>query len=132
MSDFISNPNQKQIEVKKEKYMKKKDDGGLKYCKVSIKGMQNAMKNLTAKEFQVWLYFAKNEAGYEFWLSPAEAQEEYGISTSSFRKAITKLEDEGYLVLKEGKTNQYYFYEIPPQDNLEISVEKVDNEWYDF
>ncbi len=132
MSDFISNPNQKHIEVQKEKYMKKKDDGGLQYCKISQKGIQYAMKDLSKAEFQVWLYFAKNEAGYEFWLSPAEAQQSYGIKKDTFQKAIQALEKKGYLVLKEGKTNQYYFYEIPQQDNLEISVEKVDNEWLDF
>jgi hypothetical protein len=45
------------------------------------------MKDLTPTQFQVWLYFAKNQAGHTFAVSPASALNEFGIKKDTFQKA---------------------------------------------
>lgn len=39
--------------------------------------------------------------GYEFWVSPVAAYNEFGISVSTFRKAKRVLKERGYLVKNE-------------------------------
>ena len=84
------------------------------YAKINIEAMQLAMKDLTPVQFQVWLYFAKNQAGYTFAVSPAAALNEYGIKKDSFQKAVVVLETKGYLIKDTTKgKNHWNFYEKP-------------------
>ena len=113
-------PNQEVVTVNKE--ICDKDNI---YAKINIEAMQLAMKDLTPVQFQVWLYFAKNQAGYEFAVSPAAALNEFGIKKDSFQKAKQVLKEKGYLVHHEGKgSNHYIFYE-KPKDEI-IYVMKVE------
>lgn len=64
-----------------------------------------AMKDLTPVQFQVWLYFAKNQQGYMFAVSPAAALSEAGIKKDSFRKSVEVLKEKGYLVQDLTKKN---------------------------
>lgn len=111
--------NQDVVEVQKEKC-----DKDNIYAVININAMQLAMKDLTPAQFQVWLYFAKNQAGYTFAVSPAAALNEFGIKKDTFQKAKQALKEKGYLVenLAKGK-NHWIFREVPEEEIM--YVEKV-------
>lgn len=95
------------------------------YVKINEDSIAAAIKALTATEFQVWMYLAKNKNGVEWEISPQAACNEWGIKVSSFHKAITTLKNAGYLVPKDEKTKtQYWFYE-KPRATQSIFVEKI-------
>lgn len=60
---------------------------------------------------QLYLYLAKNADKYSLVLSQQAAENEAGITKTTFHKYITLLIDKGYLVWKHGNT--YDFYETP-------------------
>jgi hypothetical protein len=79
------------------------------------------MKDLTPVQFQVWLYFAKNQAGYVFAVSPAAALNEFGIKKQSFQDAKRVLKDKGYLVPNPAKGKNYFiFYEKPVEEIMYV------------
>lgn len=91
------------------------------YAMINIEAMQMAMKDLTPVQFQVWLYFAKNQAGYVFAVSPAAALNEFGIKKQSFQDAKRVLKDKGYLVPNPTKGKNYFiFYEKPVEEVIYI------------
>lgn len=108
--------NQDVVEVHKEACNKDNI-----YATINIKAIQLAMKDLTPAQFQVWLYFAKNQAGYTFAVSPAAALDEFGIKKDTFQKAKQVLKEKGYLVenLAKGK-NHWIFKEIPVEDIMYV------------
>lgn len=121
-TSYTNNPNQQFVKINKEPT----DDKMAKhyYAKINLKSIAYAIKTLSGSEFQVWLYFAKNQAGYAFYVSPASAKAEWGLSPSTFRKAKQALKEKGFLVdTGEGYWN---FYEIPPIDLETMKVRKVD------
>lgn len=65
------------------------------------------MKDLTPAQFQVWYYFAKNQQGYTFAVSPAAALNEYGIKKDTFQTAVRKLKEKRYLVNDISKGKNY-------------------------
>jgi hypothetical protein len=83
--------------------------------------MRLAMKDLTPAQFEVWLYFAKNQAGYTFAVSPAAALDEFGIKKDTFQTAKRVLKEKGYLIedLAKGK-NHWIFKEVPEEDIMYI------------
>lgn len=91
------------------------------YATINIAAMQLAMKDLTPVQFQVWLYFAKNQAGYQFAVSPAAALNEFGIKKDSFQKAKAVLKEKGYLIENPaaGK-NHWIFREVPEEDIMYV------------
>lgn len=110
-------PNQDVVTVKKEAC----DKNNL-YATININAMQLAMKDLTAKEFEVWLYFAKNQAGYTFAVSPADALNEFGIKKDTFQKAKQELKRKGYLTEDLAKgANHWVFNEIAIEDIMYIT-----------
>ena len=108
--------NQDIVTVQKEKC-----DTDNIYAKINIEAMQLAMKDLTPAQFQVWLYFAKNQAGYTFAVSPAAALNEFGIKKDTFQKAKVVLKEKGYLIenLAKGK-NHWIFREIPVEEVMYV------------
>lgn len=113
---MVSVPNQDIVEVQKEKC-----DKNNIYATINIHAMQLAMKDLTPAYFKVWLYFAKNQAGYEFAVSPAAALDEFGISKDTFQKAKRAFKDKGYLVENAAKgKNHWIFKEIPNDDVMYV------------
>lgn len=112
-------PNQNVVEVHKEPC-----DKNHIYAMINIEASQMAMKDLTPVQFQVWYYFAKNQAGYVFAVSPAAALNEFGIKKDSFQKAVAVLREKGYLVPNPAKGKNYWiFHEIPEEEV--IYVEKA-------
>lgn len=108
--------NQDVVEVHKEPC-----DKNHIYAMINIEASQLAMKDLTPAQFQVWYYFAKNQSGYEFAVSPAAALNEFGIKKDTFQKAKQVLKEKGYLIenLAKGK-NHWIFREIPVEDIMYI------------
>lgn len=107
-----TNPNQDVVEIHKEKCDKENI-----YAMINIEAIKLAMKDLTPAQFQVWLYFAKNQAGYTFAVSPAAALNEFGIKKDTFQKAKVVLKDKGYLIENPAKgKNHWIFREIPVED----------------
>lgn len=111
--------NQIVAEIKKEPC-----DKNNIYAMVNIEAMQLAIKDLTPVQFQVWLYFAKNQAGYTFAVSPAAALNEFGIKKDSFQKARQVLTEKGYLVNNAAKGKNYYIFYEKPQEEI-FYVEKA-------
>ena len=66
---------------------------------------------------QLYLYLAKNADGYTFALSPQAAENEAGITKTTFHKYINLFIAEGYLVQRSGNT--YDFYESPHKQQEE-------------
>ena len=66
---------------------------------------------------QLYLYLAKNADGYTFALSPQAAENEAGITKTTFHKYINLFIAEGYLV-QRGR-NTYDFYESPREQQEE-------------
>jgi len=108
--------NQDVVTVQKERC-----DRDNLYATINLQAMHLACKDLTPVQFQVWLYFAKNQAGYTFAVSPAAALDEMGIKKDSFQTAKRVLKEKGYLVedLAKGK-NHWIFREIPEEDIMYV------------
>ena len=94
------------------------------YAMINIEAMSLAMKDLTPVQFQVWLYFAKNQAGYEFAVSPAAALNEFGIKKDTFQKAKQVLKLKGYLVENPAKGRNHFIFYEKPEDEV-MYVEKA-------
>lgn len=91
------------------------------YMVINQEAVRLAMKDLTPAQFQVWLYFAKNQAGYQFAVSPAAALDEFGIKKDTFQKAKQVLKDKGYLIENPAKgKNHWIFREIPVEDIMYV------------
>ena len=113
---MYSNPNQDMVTVQKEPCDKQH-----LYATINLEAMRLAMKDLTPAQFEVWMYFAKNQAGYTFAVSPAAALDEFGIKKDTFQKAKVVLKDKGYLIedLARGK-NHWIFREIPEEEIMYV------------
>lgn len=113
---MYSNPNQDFVTVSKEPC-----DKSHIYMTINQEAVRLAVKDLTPVQFQVWLYFAKNQAGYTFAVSPAAALDEFGIKKDTFQKAKAVLKEKGYLIedLAKGK-NHWIFKEIPVEDIMYV------------
>ena len=118
---MVTVANQNIVEVKKETC-----DKNHIYAMINIEAMQLAMKDLTPAQFQVWLYYAKNQAGYTFAVSPAAALNEFGIKKDTFQKANQVLREKGYLVNDATKGKNYYiFYERPEEEEIYVTKAAV-------
>ena len=117
---MITVPNQEVATVNKAKCDKQN-----LYAMINIEAMAMAMKDLTPAQFQVWLYFAKNQAGYTFAVSPASALQEFGIKADTFRKAKQVLKEKGYLVPDTEKGSNYWLFKEVPEEKIEY-ITKVD------
>lgn len=95
----------------------------------NLKALQAAMCDLSGAEFKVWLYFAKNQNGYTFEVSPADAVT-WGIPKSTWHKAFTSLKEKGYLV--ETSPNHFDFYELPKEEKIVVTVRKENESKYTF
>lgn len=110
-------PNQKNGTIHKPKYKEK----GVKFMYIGIDEIREATKNLTPSGLKLYLYFAENEAGWNFLLSPKDFYYSYGVAESTYRKAKQELIDKGYII--EGERNHFDFYTVP-QDK-DISMEDL-------
>lgn len=108
---------QKAIRIKKER----KKEGALDpNFSANKNDMLEAMKNLSSVGFCLYMYLLSNQDGYVFGLSKVEIINKTGISERSYTKAVSELEDKGYLFYtKERATDGveeaplYDFYSRP-------------------
>ena len=63
----------------------------------------------------LYYYFALNQDGYKFALSPTAIKNCYGITNKQYRKGIEKLQEVGYLTPKGNKSNIWFFNRIPAE-----------------
>lgn len=110
-------PNQRKIIINKEE-----TKGNLYYC-IKMENLEKAMEKLKKPgAIKLYLYFSKNQPGYEWELS-GKAFEEWGhVSGNTYSSAFAELVEKGYLVRKNEGSNVYYFY-----DNLERAEEEKKN-----
>ena len=108
-------PNQKIVVVQKETC----DKSNL-YAAINLNAMNTAAIDLDAGAFKLWVYFAKNQDGYEFALSSKDAAENFGLKKKQYDKAVKELIEKGYLLLAKG--NLYFFNEIAvvPKGNNDV------------
>lgn len=117
-------PNQLFGKICKPKYKEK----GMKFMYIGIDEIREAAKNLTPSGFKLYLYFAENEDGWEFNLSPKNFQKAYNLAESTYRKAKQELIDKGYIV--EHKHNHFVFYSCPadavvPLDEIRKEINRL-------
>ena len=108
--------NQKTVKVVKELCNKEKI-----YTAINLNALTNAGKQLSGDAFKMWVYFSKNQQGYEFELSSKHAEETFSLSKRRYDNAIKELTEGGFLVdtnidPNEVK-NRWTFYEIPLEVN---------------
>lgn len=123
MAQFETVPNQKIINIKSKALC---DTDNL-YAKVNINAMLQAMKNLTPRAFEIWLYLAKNQNNYTFSFSPLSVQKETGIPKKTVQDCIRVLIENNYLIQRNDDSNIYDFYEIPQEkeeENIIIQTHK--------
>jgi hypothetical protein len=122
MPNYNSNPNQRGIRTHKERTDDKEKDNY--YAKINLNALQNAMKSLTPKAFELWIYLSKNQDNHFFWLSKTDFLKWGNIGSSSYYSAFNELKKERYLIEKEEGSNQFDFYEIPKEEKIGITIHK--------
>ena len=98
--------NQKIIHINKPKFTNN-------YLIIGNNETIAAANNIKAyATFKIYLYLAGNVDGYEFGLSRKIIMETYNISDKTYKKAISELEELGYLIKRE-EEGIYDFYLVP-------------------
>lgn len=118
MANYKTVPNQKVVKVQKELCNKQNI-----YAAINIDAMESAARALDAGAFKLWVYFAKNQDGYEFALSSKEVEVTFGMKIKQYNNAVDNLIEAGYLV-RQGDSNTYHFNEKPvitKEDNEETN-----------
>lgn len=93
-------------------YHKSKINQGESFAQVKNKDWMEAAKTIPQfNTFKVYLFFAKNQEGYEDDVSPELIQEKLGMGKTSYDTAMDVLEKMRYL--KKIKKGMYEFYSAP-------------------
>ena len=71
------------------------------------------------------MYLAKNQDKYNFNLSSTDFMLWSGLGYTAYTTAFAELEEEGYLMLKEGTETIYTFFDKSqkPKEEAEITIE---------
>ena len=104
--------NQKTVKIRKEPCDKQHY-----YTMINLQALVQAAEDLDGDAFKMWVYFSKNQAGYELQLSSKHAMETFGLTKDRYNKAIHALIKNGNLVDTntdpQEVANRWSFYEIP-------------------
>lgn len=114
-------PNQREITVSKEL-----TDRNHKYTANNLAALDEAARRLQSKGgFKLYMYLAKNQDKYNFNLSSNDFMLWSGLGYTAYTTAFTELEDEGYLILKDGTETIYTFYDKSqyPKEERDITIE---------
>lgn len=125
MSNIKLVPNQKGITVHKEPCDNATQEHY--YAKINLEAISHAAMGLDAGAFKLWIYFAKNQPGYQFALSKKVVEEQFGIKKTQYDNAIKELKEKGYLIQDKG--NYYSFYEVPvtlKPDNEQTDIKTIE------
>lgn len=100
--------NQKQVTIKKEIVQESKKNQ-MPYLIAYKANLEDAMKDLTATAFKVYVCLLCNRNNYTIEYSPEHISRITGICKDSARKALYQLEQKGYL--KQIDDHHYVFRE---------------------
>lgn len=107
MISLATYPNQKRVKI-----IKNETDKLHPYAIINIEALRHIVNsNLSDRAVRLWLCFASNQDGYEFELSPAYIQKEWGFSDSTYKRAKADLVAAGYL--RQTMNGNWEFYEMP-------------------
>ena len=123
MANYKTVPNQKVVRVSKEICNNEKKENY--YARINLAAMDAAAINLDAGAFKLWVYFAKNQNGFEFALSSKAVQETFGMKIKQYNNAVNALIEGGYLVITKG--NNYTFLEKPVITKEDNAVDTKSN-----
>ena len=102
----MSVPNQKIVQIAP----RTKRDADHLFATMNIDALQAAVQDLKGSALKLWLYFNKNQDGYQFELSQ-KACCDWGIKKDSYYAGVEELVSKGYLVPIYMGSNIYKFYE---------------------
>ena len=108
---YTSVPNQRQLTTHKDKANRQNI-----YTVTNIDSLSYAARVLTHSGLKLWLYLAKNQDKFTFWLSPIDVRACTGLSIASYRRAFSELKEKKFLV--QSKKNCFDFYETPVVNTL--------------
>lgn len=120
-------PNQKQISIT----FKQPCDKTHLYAKINLYALSCAMQDLkTQSAIKVWLYFAKNQRFYNFWLSSSDGAQQCGLSVNAFQFGVRILIKHGYLVQNPDNRVLYNFHElsVPNEEKLRKELEEEERQ----
>lgn len=104
--------NQKTVLVSKETCNKNN-----LYATINLKALNYAAGQLSGDGFKMWVYFSKNQNGYEMELSSKHAEQTFSLSKRRYDNAIKELIEGGFLVDsnidQQAVKNSWTFYEFP-------------------
>ena len=104
----MSYPNQRIIKLKPTSV---KNAKGRQFLGIFNDIWCNALKDLTATYFILYLYLASRNPRDPLELSQVAVKNETGMAKSTYYKAVNILVEKGYLV--ETSSNHYEFYDTP-------------------
>lgn len=119
----MSVPNQKKIYIERSSENVRKD-----FFKVSNTNLQEAMFNLSANAFKLWVYFADNANGYSMDLYPVNFCNIAKVSYSTYTRMFAELEDKGYLIQSPKSKNIYLFKEKSPKAEQPDEILSIDTD----
>lgn len=95
------------------------------YGTYNLDALQKAMVKIRdATPFKLWLYLSKNAKGFSHLeLSQAHCAE-WGITKTSYYKAVEYLIKEGYLQQRSGNSNVYDFIQDPSSSSIKSSSDE--------
>lgn len=98
--------NQKVVNIHRD-FPKEKEP----YVKIKTQRLVDVMNALSPNAFKLYIYFIGNKDGWKMFYSSAEAVACTGMSKPTEMRMFEELVNKGFLVKKEGSTNEYEFYE---------------------
>ena len=110
---MITYANQKVIEIEKAECTKE-------FLQVCNDDWMYAARTLNGNAFKIYLYLASNQNGYKLALSPKAIEIALDVPKKSYTRAISELEDNGYITFKTG--NIYTFTTYPNVDGDKMSL----------
>ena len=110
----MSVPNQKIVQIAP----RTKRDADHLFATMNIDALQAAVQDLKGSALKLWLYFNKNQDGYQFELSQ-KACRDWGIKKDSYYSAVDELIKKGFLVQDHNGSNVFWFHEkaVPVKSN---------------
>ena len=120
-------PNQREVTVAKAP-----TDKAHLYTANNLAALDEAARRLQSKGgFKLYMYLAKNQDKYNFNLSSNDFMLWSGLGYTAYTTAFAELEEEGYLILKDGTETIYTFFDksqLPKKEKeitIEVPTEKV-------
>lgn len=117
---MITYANQKVIEIEKAECTKE-------FLQVCNDDWMYAARTLNGNAFKIYLYLASNQNGYKLALSPKAIETALDVPKKSYTRAVSELEDSGYITFKTG--NIYTFTTYPNGTRDKMSLDRGQNDY---